>query len=67
MMRNLCEVPEEWEALKADPEGRSRGVVDESLRLATPTQGMFRVVMRDTEIAGKELKAACRECNRARA
>ena len=60
MMRNLCQTPEEWEALKADPEGCARGVVDESLRLATPTQGMFRVVMRDTEIAGKELKAADR-------
>ena len=51
---------EEWAALKADPEGRSRGVVDESLRLATPTQGMFRVVTRDTEIAGKQLVAGDR-------
>ncbi len=60
MMRNLCESPREWEALAADPVGRARGVVDESLRLATPTQGMFRVVTRDTEIAGTELKAGDR-------
>jgi cytochrome P450 len=60
MMRNLCDTPDEWAALKADPVGRARGVVDESLRLATPTQGMFRIVTRDCEIAGAQLRAGDR-------
>ena len=60
MMRNLCDTPDEWAALKADPVGRARGVVDESLRLATPTQGMFRIVTRDCEIAGTQLRAGDR-------
>ena len=51
-VRLLAEHPEQWEALRADPAGRAPLVVEEVLRLSTPTQGMFRLVTEDTEIDG---------------
>jgi cytochrome P450 len=48
----LAEHPAQWAALKADPSGRAAVVAEEVLRLSTPTQGMFRVATRDTEIEG---------------
>lgn len=51
MMRLLGENPDEWRKLREDP-SRAKAVVDETLRLSTPTQGMFRVAMDDTEVAG---------------
>lgn len=48
----LAQHPEEWAKLKADPAGRAIAVTEEVLRLSTPTQGMFRVVTKDTEIEG---------------
>ena len=54
MMRLLGENPHEWEKLKADPE-RAKAVFEETLRLSTPTQGMFRVVQDDVEVAGTSL------------
>lgn len=59
MMRLLGENPDEWGALCADP-SRARLVVDETLWLSTPTQGMFRVVTRDAEVAGVEIPAGSR-------
>ena len=59
MMRLLGEHPAEWEALRADP-ARARSVVEETLRLSTPTQGMFRVVRHDTTIAGVNIPAGSR-------
>jgi len=59
MMRLLGEHPAEWEALRADP-ARARSVVEETLRLSTPTQGMFRVVRHDTAIAGVDIPAGSR-------
>lgn len=50
-MRLLAEHPLEWKKLQEDP-SRAGLVVEECLRLATPTQGMFRFVTRDTEIGG---------------
>lgn len=50
-MRLLADNPIEWKKLQADPE-RAGAVVEECLRLATPTQGMFRLVTTDTEIDG---------------
>lgn len=47
----LATHPEQWAALQADP-SRAPAVTEEVLRLATPTQGMFRLVTRDTEIDG---------------
>ena len=67
MMRLLGENPTEWEALRAAAaegdealEMRAKAVVEETLRLSTPTQGMFRVVTEDAEIAGVELEAGSR-------
>ena len=55
MMRLLGEHPDQFDALKVDPT-RSKAVVEESLRLSTPTQGMFRVVTDDVEVAGTTLR-----------
>ncbi len=43
-MRLLAQHPDQWAMLKADPAGRAPLVTEEVLRLATPTQGMFRKV-----------------------
>ncbi|MEL6890868.1 MAG: cytochrome P450 [Actinomycetota bacterium] len=51
-VRLLAEHPEVWERLRADPAGYAPSVVEEVLRLSTPTQGMFRIVTEDTEIDG---------------
>ncbi len=59
MMRLFGESPDEWERLRADP-ARSRVVVEETLRLSTPTQGMWRVVAEDTELSGVSLAAGSR-------
>jgi cytochrome P450 len=48
----LATHPEVWQKLRADPAGYAPLVTEEVLRLATPTQGMFRLVTRDTEIDG---------------
>ncbi len=54
MIRLLAENPEEWAALKADP-SRAEKVFEETLRLSTPTQGMWRVVTKDVELGGVQL------------
>ena len=56
MLRLLAEHPAEWEALRADP-SQAPAFVEETLRLSTPTQGMFRVVKNDTRLAGVDLPA----------
>ena len=56
MLRLLAENPAEWDALCEDP-GRAPAVVEETLRLSTPTQGMFRAVTEQTQLAGVELAA----------
>ena len=48
----LAQHPEVFAKLKADPAGYAPLVTEEVLRLSTPTQGMFRVATRDTELAG---------------
>ncbi len=50
-MRLLAQHPAEWAALQADP-SRADAVVEEALRLSSPTQGMFRRVRHDTELGG---------------
>jgi cytochrome P450 len=59
MMRLLGEHPDQWELLKRDPSRIDR-VVEETLRLATPTQGMWRVVTRDTTLGGVAIKGGTR-------
>ena len=57
MMRLLGEHHTEWDALRADA-SRAKAVVEETLRMSTPTQGMFRVVTKDTQVAGVDLSDA---------
>ncbi len=59
MMRLLGENPDEFAKLKADP-SRAKAVGEEALRLSTPTQGMFRIVQDDAEVAGCPLSAGDR-------
>jgi cytochrome P450 len=48
--------PAEWARLAAEPD-RAGVVVDEALRLASPNQGLFRIVTADTEIDGVAIAA----------
>ena len=59
MIRNLADEHDEWWKLKADP-GRASIVVEEALRLASPTQGLYRKVTRDVEIEGTSIPAGDR-------
>lgn len=59
MMRLLAETDGEWERLKADP-SRIPAVVEESLRLSSPNQGMSRVATRDTTLAGVDIPKGAR-------
>ena len=59
MMRLLADRPEEWAAVKADP-SRIDKVVEETLRLSTPTQGMFRIPTRDVELGGVSIPKGSR-------
>ncbi len=59
MVRLLAENPAEWERVRNDA-NRCRNVVEETLRLSTPTQGMWRVVTRDTELGGTAIPKGAR-------
>jgi cytochrome P450 len=52
----LIEYPDQHEKLKADPD-LIPNLVEEVLRLATPTANMWRVVTKDTDINGVPVKA----------
>lgn len=58
-MRLLAQTPDEWARLKADP-GRAPAVVEEALRMSTPTQGMFRIATRDHELDGVHIPKGAR-------
>lgn len=53
-VRMLCEQPDLFARLKANPD-LVRGFVEEVLRLESPAQGIFRVVTRDVEMHGLSL------------
>ena len=59
MMRLLAENPDQWAMVKADP-SRIPAIVEETLRLSTPTQGMFRIATRDVELAGVHIPKGSR-------
>lgn len=59
MMLLLGRSPEQWALARADPE-RARAIVEETLRLATPTQGMWRIVTRDTTLDGVPIPEGAR-------
>ncbi len=56
----LAQHPDAWHELRSDPAGCAPKVTEEVLRLSTPTQGMFRVVTRDTTIGGVEVPEGAR-------
>lgn len=51
----LLENPEQWELLRADPEGRAEAVVEETLRYDSPVQVTGRVAQVDLEVAGQRV------------
>ena len=58
-MRLLANHPDQWQRLKQDP-GRAANVIEEALRLSTPTQGMFRIATRDHELDGVHIPEGAR-------
>ena len=54
MIYLIAQTPGEWERLRNDP-SRIPSSTEAGLRLSSPNQGMSRVVMRDTEIAGQAI------------
>jgi cytochrome P450 len=59
MMRLLGEHPDVWRKIGDDPTLIER-VVEESLRLSSPTQGIFRIATRDVEFGGVSIPAGSR-------
>ena len=59
MIRLLAEHPGQWRQVQDDP-ARVELVVEETLRLSTPTQGMFRIATRDVTLGGVEIPAGGR-------
>ena len=59
MMRLLGEHPDQWAMVQADP-SRIPAIVEETLRLSTPTQGMGRVATRDVDIEGVRIPKGSR-------
>jgi cytochrome P450 len=51
MIRLLGEHPDQWELVQNDA-SRIERIVEESLRLSSPTQGIFRIVTEDHELGG---------------
>ena len=58
-VRLLAENPDQWQRLKDDP-SRAPAIVEEALRLSTPTQGMFRIATRDHELEGVRIPKGAR-------
>jgi cytochrome P450 len=59
MIRLLGEHPDLWGALQADPSLIER-TVEESLRLSSPTQGIFRIATEDMHFGGVDIPAGAR-------
>ncbi len=59
MMRLIAVTDGEWDRLKTDRD-RIPGVVEESLRISSPNQGMSRLVTRDTTLAGVDIPEGAR-------
>ena len=59
MVKLLIEHPLEWKRVKEDPQSIPK-VVEEGLRLASPNQGLFRVVTEDTELEGVAIPKGAR-------
>ena len=59
MMRMIAETDGEWERIRADP-ARIPDVVEESLRLSSPNQGMMRVATCPANVNGVEIPKGSR-------
>ena len=59
MMLLLAQHPDEWTKVRQDP-SRADLVVEETLRLSSPTQGMWRMVTRDVTLGGVDIPAGSR-------
>jgi len=59
MLVDLATHPHEWVALQKDPT-RAGLIVEESLRLSTPSQGLFRVAKVDGEVGGVAIPAGAK-------
>lgn len=58
-VRLLANHPDQWRQLREDP-SRAPAIVEEALRLSTPTQGMFRIATRDHELDGVHIPKGSR-------
>ncbi len=58
-MRLLANSPDQWRSLQQDP-SRASNVIEEALRLSTPTQGMFRISTKDHELEGVHIPKGAR-------
>ena len=58
-VRLLADNPDQWHRLKEDP-SRAPAIVEEALRLSTPTQGMFRIATKDHELEGVQIPKGAR-------
>ena len=58
-MRLLASNPDQWQRLQQDP-SRAAIVIEEALRLSTPTQGMFRIATKDHELDGVHIPKGAR-------
>lgn len=56
-LRMLCEQPEKWEQLKADPEKYLPIFIEEAVRLEGPVQGLLRETSREVEMHGVTIPA----------
>ena len=48
--------PEQWERLRADPEGMARLATEECLRYDPPVKSTQRIVAEDVEVAGRKMR-----------
>lgn len=58
-MKLIAETPGEWEKLRED-RSRAPKMVEEALRLTTPTQGMFRIATKEHELEGVKIPKGAR-------
>ena len=56
-LKDLLQHRDQWDALCADPGGKSAAAVEELLRFSSPVQTINRVAVADLEIGGVSIKA----------
>jgi cytochrome P450 len=59
LMMLLGQHPEQWRRLRSDP-SRIPSVVEEGLRMLTPTQGMWRIATKEHELGGVQIPKGAR-------